>query len=166
MTLRLAFTLVSEVGWTLKRKPPTTGPLDSRFGKGVDFTLWIRQELVSLLEDDAFAFRIVSHIGYLRDDVIGYTVVKKCLEKQFAPPGFTWHSRRALSLSRSLLHVCECWLIELSFMATERQAGNGSNQFINGVLSSTIQLKLLQKQPQTLDDAVTLASDHPARSRR
>ena len=32
------------------------------------------------------------------------------------------------------------------------------NQFINGVLSSTIQLKLLQEQPPALDDAVTLAT--------
>ena len=28
LTLKLAFTLVSEVGWILKRKTPTTGPLN------------------------------------------------------------------------------------------------------------------------------------------
>ena len=43
------------------------------------------QELVSLLEDEAF--RIVSQMGYLSDDAIDYTAVKKCSEKQFAPPG-------------------------------------------------------------------------------
>ena len=32
------------------------------------------------------------------------------------------------------------------------------NQFINGVLSSTIQLKLMQERPPELDDAVTLAT--------
>ena len=83
----------------------------ARFGKGVDFTLWIQrvelylkeanvpdekkgQELVSLLEDEAF--RIVSQIGYLSDDAIDYTAVKKCLEKQFAPPGVELEWQRKL----------------------------------------------------------------------
>ena len=68
----------------------------ARFGKGVDFTLWIqrvelhlkearRKERSRVLEDESF--RIVSQMGYLSDDAIDYTAVKKCLEKQFAPPG-------------------------------------------------------------------------------
>ena len=43
------------------------------------------QEYVSLLENEAL--RIVSQMGYLSDDAIDYTAVKKCLEKQFAPSG-------------------------------------------------------------------------------
>ena len=60
----------------------------ARFGKGADFTLWIQrvelylreanvpdrkkgQELISLLEDEAFC--IVSQMGFLSDDAIDYT---------------------------------------------------------------------------------------------
>ena len=69
---------------------------------------------------------------------------------------FTWHSRRALSLPRSLPHGCECWPIlrDRAFPSWQPKdrLEMARNQFINGVLSSTIQLKLLQEQPQTLDD--------------
>ena len=105
----------------------------ARFGKGVDFTLWIQrvelylkeanipnekkgQELVSLLEDEAF--RIVSQMGYLSDDAIDYTAVKKCLEMQFAPPGVELELQRQLHTAQqksaeSLTEFAACWPIDL-----------------------------------------------------
>ena len=56
------------------------------------------QELVSLLEDEAF--RIVSQMGFLCDDAIDYTAVKKCLEKQFAPPGVELEWQRKLHMAQ------------------------------------------------------------------
>ena len=65
----------------------------ARLVAGTDFTLWIQrvelymkeaeipdegQELVSLLEDDAF--RIVSQMGLLCADKVEYTAVKMCLQ--------------------------------------------------------------------------------------
>ena len=69
-------------------RPPT------RFVTGTDFTLWIQrvelymkeaaipeekkgQELISLLEDDAF--RIVSQMGLLCADTVEYAAMKTCL---------------------------------------------------------------------------------------
>ena len=87
----------------------------ARFGNGADFTLWIQrvelylreanvpdgkkgQELVSLLEDEAF--RIVSQMRFLSDDAIDYTAVKNCLEKQFAPPGVEFEWQRKLHMAQ------------------------------------------------------------------
>ena len=154
----------------------------ARFGKGVDFTLWIQrmelylkeanvpdeknsQELVSLLEDEAF--HIVSQMGYLRDDAIDYTAVKKCLEKQFAPPSveFEWQRKLQMAQQKSAESFTE-FAAQLRMLADRAfpswqpndRLEMARNQFINGVHSSTIQLTFLQEQPQTLDDAVTLAT--------
>ena len=78
----------------------------ARFVSGTDFTLWIQrvelymkeaeipdekkgQELVSLLEDDAF--RIVSQMGLLCADKVEYTAVKTCLQRQFSPLAWNWN---------------------------------------------------------------------------
>ena len=116
------------------------------------------QELVSLLEDEAF--RIVSQMGFLCDDAIDYTAVKKCLEKQFAPPGveLEWQRKLHMAQQKSAESLTE-FAARLRMLADrafpswqpEDRLEMARNQFINGVLSSTIQLKLLQEQPQTLD---------------
>ena len=123
------------------------------------------QELVSLLEDEAF--RIVSQMGFLCDDAIDYTAVKKCLEKQFAPPGveLEWQRKLHMAQQKSAESLTE-FAARLRMLADrafpswqpEDRLEMARNQFINGVLSSTIQLKLLQEQPQTLDDVITLAT--------
>ena len=84
--------------------------------------------IVSLLEDDAF--RIVSQIGYLRDDVIGYTVVKKCLEKQFAPPGvkFEWQRKLYMAQQKSAESLTEFaarlrMLADRAFLHGNRKTG-------------------------------------------
>ena len=72
-----------------------------RFVKGSDFNLWVQrlelyfkeadvpaekrgEELVSLLEDDAF--RIVSQLGFIGSDGVEYDAVKTCLKEQPQQP--------------------------------------------------------------------------------
>ena len=55
------------------------------------------------------------------------------------------------------MHGCECWPIEL-FHYGNRKTCKLEMARNHGVYLSTIQLKLLQEQPQTLDDVVTLAT--------
>ena len=71
-----------------------------RFAKGSDFNLWVQrlelyfkeadvpaekrgEELVSLLEDDAF--RIVSQLGFVGGDGVEYGAVKTCLRSSLHP---------------------------------------------------------------------------------
>ena len=95
------------------------------------------QELVSLLEDEAF--RTVSQMGFLCDDAIDYTAptaVKKCLEKQFAPPGveLEWQRKLHMAQQKSAESLTEFaarlrMLADRAFpciMATGRQTGNGT----------------------------------------
>ena len=91
-------------------RPPTG------FVAGTDFTLWIQrvelymkeaaipeekrgQELVSLLEDDAF--RIVSQMGLLCADTVEYAAVKMCLQRQFSPAGVKLEWQRRLLTARA-----------------------------------------------------------------
>ena len=153
----------------------------ARFVSGTDFTLWIQrvelymkeaeipdekkgQELVSLLEDDAF--RIVSQMGLLCADKVEYTAVKTCLQRQFSPAGveLEWQRRLHAAQQKSTESLTEFagrlrMLADKAFpswKANERLE-MARNQFFNGVISSSIQLKLIQERPNTFDGAVTLA---------
>eukprot|EP00731_Ephydatia_muelleri_P034851 Em0081g16a len=123
-----------------------------RFATGTDFSLWIKRvelyiqeaglpeekkgaELVSLLEDEPF--RIVSQLGLAKMHVARQKAGESVLEfagrlRVLADKGYpSWPPERRLEVAR--------------------------NQFVQGILSSTIQLKLLTDSPETLDDAVKLA---------
>ena len=153
----------------------------ARFVSGTDFTLWIQrvelymkeaeipdetkgQELVSLLEDDAF--RIVSQMGLRCADKVEYTAVKTCLERQFSAAGveLEWQRRLHAAQQKSTESLTEFagrlrMLADKAFpswKANERLE-MACNQFINGVISSSIQLKLMQERPNTFGGAVTLA---------
>ena len=93
--------------------------------------------------------------------------MKKCLETQFAPPGVEFEKQRKLHMAqqKSAEPLTEFaarlrMLADRAFPSWQPKdrLEMARNQFINGVLSSTTQLKLLQEQPQTLDNAVTLAT--------
>ena len=120
------------------------------------------QELASLLDDEPF--RIVSQMGLLRvDSGIDYAAVKECLEKQFAPSGLQLEWQRKFHTGRqeqdeSLIAFSARlrMLVDKSWPAEERLE-LVRNQFIHGILSSSIQLKLLQQNLDTLDAAVELA---------
>eukprot|EP00731_Ephydatia_muelleri_P023225 Em0015g808a len=164
-----------------KKTPRFSVRSPARFVAGTDFTLWIQrvelymkeaeipdekkgQELVSPLEDDAF--RIVSQMGFLCADNVEYTAVKMCLQRQFSPAGveLEWQRRLHAAQQKSTESLTEFagrlrMLADKAFplwKANERLE-MARNQFINGVVSSSIQLKLMQERPDTFDGAVTLA---------
>ena len=97
------------------------------------------QELVSLLEDKAF--RILSQMGNLCDKPIDNTAVKKCLVKQFVPSGieFKWQQKIHMSKFATWLRMLADRALP-SWQSKDR-VEMARNLFINGVLSSTIQLK-------------------------
>ena len=86
---------------------------------------------------------------------------------QFAPPGveLEWQQKLHMAQQKSTESLME-FAAQLRMLADrafpswqpEDRLEMARNQFMNGVLSSTIQLKLLQEQPQTLGDVVTLAT--------
>ena len=155
----------------------------SRFaGKGADFRLWMQrvelyfmeaevpedkrgQELASLLDDEPF--RIVSQMGLLNFySGIDYAAVKECLEKQFAPSGIQLEWQRKFHTGQqgqaeSLIEFSARlrMLVDKAYpsWAAEERLELVRNQFIHGILSSSIQLKLLQEQVDTLEAAIELA---------
>eukprot|EP00731_Ephydatia_muelleri_P010468 Em0005g1054a len=151
-----------------------------RFATGTDFSLWIKRvelyiqeaglpeekkgaELVSLLEDEPF--RIVSQLG-LVSETVEYDAVKACLVSHFSPDGveLEWQAKMHVARQKAGESVLE-FAGRLRVLADkgypswppERRLEVARNQFIQGILSSTIQLKLLTDSPETLDDAVKLA---------
>ena len=151
-----------------------------RFATGTDFSLWIKRvelyiqeaglpeekkgaELVSLLEDEPF--RIVSQLG-LVSETVEYDAVKACLASHFSPDGveLEWQAKMHVARQKAGESVLE-FAGRLRVLADkgysswppERRLEIARNQFIQGILSSTIQLKLLTDSPETLDDAVKLA---------
>ena len=151
-----------------------------RFATGTDFSLWIKRvelyiqeaglpeekkgaELVSLLEDELF--RIVSQLG-LVSETVEYDMVKACLASHFSPDGveLEWQAKMHVARQKAGESVLE-FAGRLRVLADkgysswppERHLEIARNQFIQGILSSTIQLKLLIDSPETLDDAVKLA---------
>eukprot|EP00731_Ephydatia_muelleri_P032315 Em0023g822a len=159
----------------------------SRFvGKGADFRLWIQrvelliyfreadvprdkrgQELASLLDDEPF--RIMSQMGLLRvDSGIDYAAVKECLHGE-AVRTFRTSVGVATQISHGTARAGR--VADSIFGEAAYARGQGAypswpaeerlelvrNQFIHGILSSSIQLKLLQQNLDTLDAAVELA---------
>ena len=120
-------------------------------------------ELVSLLEDELF--RIVSQLG-LVSETVEYDMVKACLASHFSPDGveLEWQAKMHVARQKAGESVLE-FAGRLRVLADkgysswppERHLEIARNQFIQGILSSTIQLKLLIDSPETLDDAVKLA---------
>eukprot|EP00731_Ephydatia_muelleri_P033704 Em0036g8a len=106
-------------------------------------------------------------MGLLRvDSGIDYAAVKECLEKQFAPSGLQLEWQRKFHTGRqeqdeSLIAFSARlrMLVDKAYPSwpAEERLELVRNQFIHGILSSSIQLKLLQQNLDTLDAAVELA---------
>ena len=151
-----------------------------RFATGTDFNLWSKQvelylqqaaiseekkgaEMVSLLKNAPF--RIVSQLG-LVSKMVEYGAVKACLARHFAPDGveLEWQAKMHAARQKAGESVLEfagrlCALADKGYPSwpPERHLEVAHNQFIQGILSSTIQLKLLTESPETLNDSVKLA---------
>ena len=122
------------------------------------------QELVSLLEDEPF--RMVSQLGLLGGGTVDYDAVKTCLSKQFAPAGLelVWQTQIHGASQRASETILEFAgrlrsLADKAYPSwtAERRLEVARNRFIQGILSHSIQLKLLTEEPGTLVEAVTLA---------
>ena len=158
----------------MSRRPPP------RFAEKTDLPLWltrfelnVRQakipeeqwtcELLPLLED--VPFRIVSQQGQATST--DYQAVVRCLKNQFSPDGneLEWQFRlqqRTQKPEESLIEFSGV-LGQLADKAYPNWSGEQRqemvrNHFIQGVRSSSIQLKLMREMPATLADAVRLAS--------
>lgn len=119
--------------------------------------------MVSLLKNAPF--RIVSQLG-LVSKMVEYGAVKACLARHFAPDGveLEWQAKMHAARQKAGESVLEfagrlCALADKGYPSwpPERHLEVAHNQFIQGILSSTIQLKLLTESPETLDDSVKLA---------
>ena len=154
----------------------------ARFAKGADFNLWVKrlelyfreakvpdnkrgEELVALLEDDAF--RVVSQSGFVSGDGVEYEEVKKCLQEQYAPKGVELEWQRKLHSAHqerpeTLLEFSGRlrMLADKAYpsWSAERRLEMAREQFIHGVISPSVQMRLLRKQPESLEAALALAS--------
>ena len=154
----------------------------ARFAKGADFNLWVKrlelyfreakipdvkrgEELVALLDDDAF--RVVSQSGFVSGDRVEYEEVKKCLQEQYAPKGVELEWQRKLHSAHqerpeTLLEFSGRlrMLADKAYpsWSAERRLEMAREQFIHGVISSSVQMRLLRKQPESLEAALALAS--------
>ncbi|KAL5516401.1 hypothetical protein EMCRGX_G001711 [Ephydatia muelleri] len=154
----------------------------ARFAKGADFNLWVKrlelyfreakvpdnkrgEELVALLEDDAF--RVVSQSGFVSGDGVEYEEVKKCLQEQYAPKGVELEWQRKLHSAHqerpeTLLEFSGRlrMLADKAYpsWSAERRLEMAREQFIHGVISPSVQMRLLRKQPESLEAALDLAS--------
>ncbi|KAL5501942.1 hypothetical protein EMCRGX_G008625 [Ephydatia muelleri] len=122
------------------------------------------EELVSLLEDDAF--RIVSQLGFIGSDEVEYDAVTTCLKEQFAPRGVELEWQRKLHSAyqerqETLLEFSERirMLVDKAYpsWSTDRRLEMARQQFVHGVSSPSIQMRLLKKGPETLEAALELA---------
>ncbi|KAL5482226.1 hypothetical protein EMCRGX_G022523 [Ephydatia muelleri] len=104
-----------------------------------------------------------------RDGVVSgidYAAVKECLEKQFAPSGLQLEWQRKFHTGQqeqaeSLIAFSARlrMLVDKAYPSwpAEERLELVRNQFIHGILSPSIQLKLLQQNLDTLDAAIELA---------
>ena len=119
-------------------------------------------ELLPLLEDEPF--RIVVQQGLA--DSTNYDEVVQCLRRQYDPEGNDLEShcrfqQRVQSSGEKLME----FIGALRFLADKAYPQwNGEQrlevvrrQFIQGLCSSSMQLKLMQENPESLDEAVRLA---------
>ena len=151
-----------------------------RFAAGGDLDLWLTRfrmharqasipedqwvkELLSLLEDEPF--RVVSRQGL--ESSTNYGAVCECLRQHFAPTGseIEWQFKlqgRVQKPGESLWEFAGA-LRSITDKAYPRWPGEQRNellrnQFIQGVRSSSIQLRLMKDIPATLDDVLKTAS--------
>ena len=158
----------------MSRRPPP------RFSEKTDLPLWlarfelyVRQakipedqrtcELVSLLEDAPF--RIVSQQGLAAST--DYEAVVRCLKDQYYPDGneLEWQFKLQQRTQRADEKLGEFVgvLTELADKAypqwsTQQRQEMVRNHFIQGVRSSSVQLKLMREMPATLAGALQLAT--------
>ncbi len=153
----------------------------ARFSAQSDYVLWIQRfelylreaeipaakrgnELASFLEDEPF--RVVSQVGLL-GEVVNYGAVKTCPQQHFAPAGMEleWQCQlqgcrqkpgESLSGFAGRLRV----LADKAFPSwtPKQRLEMARSQFVQGIQSSSAQLKLLQENPETFEGAVELAS--------
>ena len=151
----------------------------SRYSGGTDLVLWLKRfemyvrkaqvdvsqwtgELLPLLDDGPF--RVVSQQGLVDSD--DYEAVTMCLRAQYAPEGnhLEWQAkfhRRGQKADENLV----TYVGELRALADKAYPGWTNeqrlqlvrDQFVQGVCSSTVQLRLMKEMPNTLDEALQLA---------
>ena len=151
----------------------------SRFTGGTDLILWLKRfemyvrkvkvdesqwtsELLPLLDDGPF--RVVSQQGLV--DSGDYAAVTRCLRAQYAPEGnhLEWQAkfqRRGQKADENLV----TYVGELRVLADKAYPGWSNDQrlqlvrdqFVQGLRSSTVQLRLMKEMPDTLDEALKLA---------
>ncbi|KAL5502169.1 hypothetical protein EMCRGX_G008896, partial [Ephydatia muelleri] len=151
----------------------------SRFTGGTDLILWLKRfemyvrkvkvdesqwtsELLPLLDDGPF--RVVSQQGLV--DSGDYAAVTRCLRAQYAPEGnhLEWQAkfqRRGQKADENLV----TYVGELRVLADKAYPGWSNDQrlqlvrdqFVQGLRSSTVQLRLMKEMPETLDEALKLA---------
>ena len=119
-------------------------------------------ELIPLLEDEPF--RVVVQQGLV--DSTDYDVVVQCLRRQYDPEGneleFQCRFQQRVQLSGEKLMEFVGTLRFLADKAYPQWSGEQRlevvrHQFIQGLRSSSMQLKLMQENPESLDEAVRLA---------
>lgn len=98
---------------------------------------------------------------------VDYAAVKKCLKKQYTPPGveLEWQWKLHTVQQKQAESQTE-FLARLHMLANRpvlpyqswKAKELAHNQFMHGILSPSIQLKLLQEQSNTSENAITLAS--------
>ncbi|KAL5518121.1 hypothetical protein EMCRGX_G003803 [Ephydatia muelleri] len=157
----------------MSQRPPP------RFSAGTDLVLWLTRfelyvrlakipqdqvtgELLSLLDDGPF--RVVSQQGLINSS---YDSVVKCLRALYAPEGneLEWQRKLQDRMQKPGEQLVE-FAGELRVLAdrayprwsSEHRQEALRNQFMQGVRSSSIQLRLMKEMPPTLDDALKLAS--------
>ena len=168
-------TVIERVVRMSLRPPP-------RFGAKGDWKLWLSRfemyatqakiakdswskELLSLLEDEPY--RMVTHHGLAQTG--DYDAVCDCIQRSYAPLGseLEWQLKvrtRVQKVGESLMEFCGALrgMADKAFPAwpAEQLQDLLRNQFIQGVLSSSVQLALMKEEPKTLDDALKLACKH------
>ena len=152
----------------------------SRFSPGGDLDLWLKRfemyvkqtkiaedqwtgELLPLLDDEPF--RTISQQGLV--DSSDYKAVVKCLRTQYAPEGneLEWQYKLQSRLQNPGEKLVE-FAGALRVLAdkaypkwpAEQIKEVLRNQFIHGIRSSSIQLKLMKEMPKNLDEALQLAT--------
>ena len=152
----------------------------SRFSPGGDLDLWVKRfemyikqtsiaqeqwtrELLPLLDDELF--RTISQQGLVEST--DYKTVVKCLRTQYAPKGneLEWQYKLQSRVQTPGEKVVE-FAGALRVLAdkahpkwpAEQVKEVLRNQFIHGIRSSAVQLKLMKDMPKTLDEALQLAN--------
>eukprot|EP00731_Ephydatia_muelleri_P032903 Em0024g447a len=168
-------TVVERVVRMSLRPPP-------RFGAKGDWKLWLSRfemyatqakiakdswskELLSLLEDEPY--RMVTHHWLAQTG--DYDAVCDCIQRSYAPLGseLEWQLKvrtRFQKVGESLMEFCGALrgMADKAFPAwpAEQLQDLLRNQFIQGVLSLSVQQALMKEEPKTLDDALKLACKH------